>query len=165
EAGVAVLLDKDPAVVESAVRSLIGKVPSLSPPQHKALADHLLQITGNKKAPLAPTTEAAAVRLLAVLDDPRAGAALWDRVVPPAPTEVRAAALQALGKWVTSPAKQQLEKLFTCAADRDFRIAAPALVMLKGLPVTDRSLPEWLELLRTGDVTVRQLALEKVGDK
>ena len=44
----------------------------------------------------APTHDdrAAVVRLLAALDDPRAGAALWDKVLPPNPPEVRAAALQ-----------------------------------------------------------------------
>jgi hypothetical protein len=47
----------------------------------------------------------------------------------------------------------------------DFRIAAPALVMLKALPVDARAVPEWLGLLRAPDVAVRRLALDKVGDR
>src|SRR5581483_10138604 len=103
---------------------------------------------GNKKAPPPPASGSAIVRLVAALDDPRAAAVLWDRIVPPHPPEVRAAALQALGKWVSSPGKEQLKRLFTAAADRDFRVAAPALFILKGLPVGASALPEWLSLLR-----------------
>jgi HEAT repeat protein len=164
-AALTVLLDKDPGVVESAVRSLTSQIPSMSAKQRSGLADALLELLGNKKAPPPPASESAVVRLVAALDDPRAAAVLWDRIVPPHPTEVRAAALQALGKWITSPSKDQLKRLFTCAADPDFRVAAPALLLLKGLPVGASALPEWLSLLRAPDLAVRHLALEKVGDK
>ncbi len=164
-AAVAVLLDKDPGVVEAAVRSLIAGVPTLTPGHRKALAEHLLELTGNKKEPLSTASESAVLRLLAALDDPRVEAVLWERVVPPHPTEVRAAALQALGKWVEAPNKEQLKRLFACAADKDFRLAAPALVLLKNLPVEARAVPEWLTLLEAADVAVRKLAMEKVGDR
>src|SRR5947209_4481574 len=55
-----VLVDKDAAVVEAAVRSLIGQIPSLSAAQKKAWADHILQLADRKKnkTPLAPVSEA-----------------------------------------------------------------------------------------------------------
>src|SRR5262249_33087913 len=142
------------------------QVPSLGQAQRRALADHLLELHGNKKAPLPPASESAVMRLLAVLDDPRVEAVLWDRVLAPHPPEGRAAALQSLGQWAGSPAKDHLQRLFTCAADPDFRVAAPALVLLKNLPPNDRALPSWLSLLRhAADVAVRQLALERVADR
>jgi hypothetical protein len=78
---------------------------------------------------------------------------------------VRVTALQALGKYAASPGKEQLKRLFACATDRDFRLAAPALVLLKNLPVADRAVPEWLALLEASDVAVRKLGMEKVGDR
>jgi HEAT repeat protein len=165
-AAVAVLLDKDPGVVEAAVRSLAEHVPTLTPAHRRAWADQLLGMVGGRRPPaLSPASEAAVVRLLAALDDPRAGPVLWDRILPEHPAEVRTAALQALGKWAGSPSKEQLRRLFACAADRDFRVAAPALLMLRGLPVGEKNLPEWVSLLSAPDVTVRQVALEKVGDR
>jgi hypothetical protein len=163
-AAVAVLLDHDPAMVEAATQSLVAQVPSLTPSQHEAWTDQLLSLASDKKNPLAAATQAAVVRLLAVLDDPRAGAALWERIAPPYPAEVRAAALQALGKWAGAPAKDQLKRLFACAGEADFRVAAPALVMLRRLPVADKTAAEWTALLRAPDVAARRLALEKVGD-
>jgi hypothetical protein len=37
--------------------------------------------------------------------------------------------------------------------------------MLRGLPLTDRSAPDWLPLLDAPDVAVRRVALEKVGER
>ncbi len=168
-AAAAVLLDKDPGVVEAAVRSLAEQIPALAAAQRHAWTDQLLELAGDRKGgatpPLPSSTRTAVVRLLAALDDPRAGAALWDKVAAPNPPEVRAAALQGLGKWASAPSKDQLKRLFACAADADFRIAAPALVILQRLPVQDRALPEWLSLLRAPDVAVRRLALDKLSDR
>jgi HEAT repeat protein len=164
-AAAAVLLDKDPGVVEAAVRSLAEQIPTLALPQRHAWTDQLLELANDRKTTLSSVNQAAVVRLLAALDDPRAGAALWDKVAPPHPPEVRAAALQAVGKWADSPTKDQLKRLFASAADKDFRIAAPALVILQRLPVNDRLASEWLALLRAPDVAVRRLALDKVGDR
>lgn len=161
----AVLLDKDPGVVEAAVRSLAEQIPTLAAPQRQAWTDQLLELAGERKSPPPSATQTAVVRLLAALDDPRAGAALWEKAAPPHRPEVRAAALQALGKWADSPTKDQLKRLFACAAEPDFRIAAPALVLLQKLPVSDRALPDWLTLLRAPDTAVRRLALDKVGDR
>lgn len=164
-AALALLRDKDPNIVESAVRSLIGKIPTLGKAQHRALTDELLKLANVKKEPLPPSTESAVVRLLSVLDDQRAAGALWDRVLRPHPPEIRAAALQALGKWISNPSKDQLERLFTCAGESEFTIAAPALMILKGLPINDRTAASWLKLLRAPDMAGRRLAMEKIGDR
>jgi HEAT repeat protein len=164
-AAVAVLLDRDPGVVEAAGHSLLAQVPALTPAHRKALADQLLALLHGKKDPLSPSSESVVLRLLAALDDPRVEAVLWERIVPPYPLEVRAAALQTLGKWVASPSKEQLKRLFACATASDFRLAAPALVLLKDLPVSERMVPEWLALLQASDVAVRKLALDKIGDR
>jgi HEAT repeat protein len=164
-AAVAVLLDKDSGVVEAALRSLISGVPELTAAHRKSLAAQLLERIDNKKEPLSAVSESAVLRLLAALDDPRAEVVLWERIVPPHSLEVRTAALQALGKWATTPGKEQLKRLFACATDSDFRLAAPALVLLKNLPAGDRAVAEWLTLLQAADVAVRKLAMEKVGDR
>jgi hypothetical protein len=53
----------------------------------------------------------------------------------------------------------------TCAADSDFRVASPALMILKGVAVNDRQLPDWLPLLDAPDVAVRRATIDKVGDR
>jgi HEAT repeat protein len=164
-AAVDALLDKDPGVVEAATRSLISNIPSLTGHHRQALADHLLDLLKGKKKGLASVSETAVVRLLAALDDDRAEKILWDRIVPPHPPEMRAAALQALGKWVEGPAKEQVKRLLACATDADFRVAAPALMILKALPAAKQAPAEWLSLLEAPDVTVRMFAIEKLGER
>jgi HEAT repeat protein len=164
-AAVSMLLQSDPGVVESASRSLLAQMPSLTTAHRKALAEHLLALLENKKDPLNTHSESAILRLLAALGDPRAEKALWERISPSHPLEIRTAALQALGKWAVSPGKEQLKRLFACALDSDFRLAAPALVLLKNLPVGDRTAAEWLTLFQAPDAAVRKLAMEKVGDR
>jgi len=66
---------------------------------------------------------------------------------------------------VPSPGKDELARLFACAADPDFRVAGPAFMMLKALTVSAKSLPDWLVLLRAPDVAVRRLAVDRVGDR
>jgi HEAT repeat protein len=159
-----VLLDPDPSVVEAAARSLMSELPAMTTAQRKALTAQLLHIAGDKKTPHSPASSLAVVRLLAMIDDERVAGPLWDRIQPSHPVEVRVAALQGLGRW-PSATREQLHRLFACASDKDFRIAAPALVLLNRLPATDRALPEWLLLLEAPDVAVRQMALEKIGDR
>jgi hypothetical protein len=160
------LLDSDPGVVDAAARSLSAEIPTMPQAARRALADHLLALlAATKKSPLAPPSESAVVRLLAALGDPRAEAWFWDRIQPGHAVEVRAAALQGLGKSTLAPAKDHLKRLLMCAADADFRIAAPALMMLRGLEVPDRQLGDWLPLFEAPDVAVRRLAMEKLGDR
>jgi HEAT repeat protein len=160
------LLDSDPGVVDAAARSLSAEIPTMPQAARRALADHLLRLlAATTKSPLAPPSESAVVRLLAALGDPRAEACFWDRIQPGHAVEVRAAALQGLGKSTIAPAKDHLKRLLVCAADADFRVAAPALVMLRGLDVPDRQLADWLPLFVAPDVAVRRLAMEKLGDR
>jgi len=163
-AAVAVLLDKDPGVVEAAVRSLVGQVPTLGAAHRQTLADQLLHLLEDK-AGLSAASEAAAVRLLAALDDPRAEAVLWERTLPPHSAELRGVVLQTLGRWAAAPGKEHLKRLFACAADRDFRVAAPALMILQAQPVNDKTLPGWVSLLHAPDVAARRAALDKLGER
>jgi HEAT repeat protein len=147
------------------VKTLLAQVPSYTPKQHKALAGQLIALVNNKKNPLTPVIESAVVRLLASLDDPRIGAAMWNRISPPTSTDVRATALQALGKWAKSPAKDQLKKLFACAGESNFKITIPAMMLLENSPAAAKEPSEWLKLLQAPDISVRRLAMERVGDR
>jgi HEAT repeat protein len=161
-----VLLDKDPDVVDAAARSLIAEVPSLSAAQRRALADRVLELVKpQKRSSLSPASETALIRLLAALGDPRGATAFWARIEPPHPVELRAAALQALGTLPVSQGGDKLKRLLACACDPDFRVAAPALMILKTVPVTDRTLQNWLTLLQAPDVAVRRFALNKLAGK
>jgi hypothetical protein len=129
------------------------------------LTEQLLQLVGKKKkkVPLLPVNEVAVVRVLAALDDERAAPLFWERLVPPNPAPVRAAALQAVGKWVESPNKEEWKRLLKCAGESDFRLVAPALMILQRLPVQKKMLGDWVDLFRAPDVAARKLGLEKTG--
>jgi HEAT repeat protein len=165
-AAVDVLLDKDPNVIDAAARSLIAKVPSLEARHRKALVDQVLSLVGTKKKSLlSVASEAALIRLLGALEDNRSAAVLWSRVEPAHPPEIRSSALQALGATPFSGERDKLKKLLVCAADIDFRVAAPALMMLKNAPVQERTLDEWLPLWESADPAARRFAIEKLGGK
>jgi hypothetical protein len=166
DAALDALLDTDPGVIEAAARALGAEIPALPAAARKALADRLLgALEGARKQSLAPASESAVVRLLAALGDGRAEAWLWDRIQPGHPVEVRAAALQGLSHSAAAPARDRLQRLLACAADADFRVAAPALMLLRGVAVGDRQLADWLALFDAPDVAGRRLALEKLGDR
>ena len=139
EAGISVLVDKDPQVANAAAHAIISRIPTTPPEQKKALVAELIAIATNKKQKLPPTAELPVVRVLASLNDPSAADLLWDRVLPPFSAEVRAIALQAVGGWLQSPTKEQWRRLFTCAVESNFQIAAPALVLLSRLPVAAKT--------------------------
>jgi hypothetical protein len=164
-AGVAVLLDKDPQVAASAAAAIVAKVPAMTADHKASLAEELIAIAADRKHPLPPAAGLPVVRVLAELNVPAAADVLWDRVLPPHPPEVRVAALHAVGGWVEKPTKDQWAKLFACAADADFRIAAPALMILHRLPVADKQLSDWVNLFAAPDAAARRLAVEKVGDR
>jgi HEAT repeat protein len=166
EAAVAALLDPDPGVVDAAVRTLSAEVPQLPAAQRRALADHLLELLGKGKGPRpAPASESAVVRLLAALGDARAEAVFWERAEAPHPAEVRAAALQALGTLPPPSDRKQLQRLLSCAADPDFRVAAPALLLLRAVPVADRTWKDWLPLLDAPDPAVRRFGMDKLAGR
>jgi HEAT repeat protein len=165
-ATVEVLLDKDPGVVDAAARALIAEVPTFSAAQRRALADHVLGLMKPRKGfELQPASETALVRLLAALGEARGEAAFWARIDSPHSPELRAAALQALGTLPISVTKENVSRLFACACDPDFRVAAPALMILKAIPVTDRTVRDWLVLFDAPDAAVRRFALEKLAGK
>src|SRR5436309_1883066 len=83
-----------PGVVDAAARTLIGEVPTLDAGHRRSLSKSVLELLGAKKGRrLAPSSEAALVRLLAALGDRKGEAAFWARLEPPNPPELRAAAL------------------------------------------------------------------------
>lgn len=160
-----VLTDKDPAVVEAAVNAVATMVPSMDPKRRKSLADALIKMAGSKRAKLPPAAEAGVIRLAGLLEDNRIANLLWDRILPPHPPEVRAQALQALGRFVDAPDKHQRDRLVRCAADSSFRVAAPALMILDKVPVTPKIEAEWEPLLRAPDIAVRRVAMTKIGNR
>jgi len=163
ESAVSVLLDKDPQIAASAATAIIARIPDLSPAEKTALATGLVTISHDKKHPLLAQSEGQVVRILVALNDPVATDVLWNRTVPPYPHDVRAMALQAVGGWTESPTKEQWKRLFLCASESDFQVAAPAMMILNRLPVNDKLLPEYIALFHAPDIAARRLALDKIG--
>lgn len=161
--GVTVIADKDPQISNAAAASVIGQLQSMPPERKKALAEELALVAGNKKKPLPPAGEQSVVRVLAALAEPVTADVLWARVVAPYPAEIRATALQAVGGWASSLTKDQWKKLFTCATESDFKIAAPAVMILSRLTPTAKSASDWVPLLTAPDIAARQLGIEKLG--
>ena len=165
-AAVDVLLDSDPNVVDAASRSLLSRIPSLERNHRRRLADHAIEVLQRKKGPpLSATSRAAVVRLLAALDDPRGEPVYWSLLEQPSPPEIKAAALQALGTFPLPAAREKLKRLIACATDGDFRVAAPALMILKGATVKNAALPDWLPLFDAPDAAARRFAVEKLADR
>jgi HEAT repeat protein len=158
-----VLLDSDPGVVDAAVRSLIAQIPSFAPAKRQAVTEQLLDLL--KGGDLPAPSALAAMRMLAALGDPKAETVFWERVQAKYSADMRAIALQTLGKWIKSPSKDQAKRLFACASERDFKVAAPALMILQNLPVQSKSLEDWYGLLKAPDVAVRRLALAKLKEQ
>jgi HEAT repeat protein len=165
-AAVDALLDNDPGVVNAAVSSLTREIPAFTASQRRALTDQVLELVKPKKSQsLSPDSESALIRVLAALADPRSEKAFWNRIGVEHPPELRAAALQALGTLPPPRDKTRLRELVRCACDRDFRVAAPALMILKGIPVPQASVKEWVPLLDAPDPAVRRFGIEKLGDR
>jgi HEAT repeat protein len=166
------LLDEDAGVVEASARSLASEVPLLSASQKRALAEHLLEHLasqpkrGRKPAvnssTLSSVSEAAILRVLAALHPPEAEDAYWERVDPQRPAPLRSVALQALAALSAPSTDAKLHKLLTCAADRDFQVVAPALMILKKMPATRKNVKHWLALFDAPDVAAHTLAVEKL---
>jgi HEAT repeat protein len=166
-AAVESLLDSDPGVIDAAARTLSAEIHSLNSTQRRQLGEQFIDLLNQsrKKAPLSVASETAIVRLLANLGDPHAESALWERTQPPHPPALRAAALQALGAAAQSASKENLRRLQNCAVDSDFRVAAPALMILNTLPANSKLTPVWIALLQAADVAVRRVAIKKIGDQ
>jgi len=160
------LLDNDPGVVDASARSLISKIPSFSKQHRKALVERVLELLETRKPHALPSaSEAALVRLLSGLEDSRGETAFWARIDASRPVEIRASALQALGVLPCPSQREKIQRLLDCAAEADFRLAAPALMILKNILVADRSLSDWLPLLEAPNPATRRFAIEKIGDR
>ena len=89
-AAVQALADPDPSVVEAAARSLAAEIPSLSDAQRRALVDQLMEVLHPKaKTPPTAASEAAMIRILAGLHDPRAEEVYWARIDATHPVPLR----------------------------------------------------------------------------
>ena len=165
DAGVSVLLDKDPQVAVAAANAIIARLPAMPADRKKELAGELIALAKDRKNKLPPSAEGPVVKLLAALNDPAAADVLWDRTGPGHSHEVRATAMAAVGGWVQKPTADQWKRLFAAAVERDFAVAAPALVLLTRLPAADKQLADWLALLTAPDLAPRRLAVEKIGDR
>ena len=165
DAALAVLTDKDASVAGAAANALISRIPAMSTAQKKGLVAALVALTTNKKAKLLAPAEFTVLRVLSSLNDPSTADVLWARTQPPYPVELRAQALQAVGGWLDNPTKEQWKRLFACATESNFQIAAPALALLGRMPVSDKQLAEWVGLLHAPDMAARRLGIEKIGDR
>lgn len=160
------LLDTDPGVVDAATRTLTDKIPNLSKDHQRALVEHVLELLKVGKGDKLPlVSEAALLRVLAALRDPRGEAAFWLRIDPPHPAALRGTALQALGTLPPPTSPDKLKRLLVCAADADFCVAAPALMILKAVPINDRLLKNWLKLFDAPDPAARRFVIEKLGER
>jgi HEAT repeat protein len=184
------LLDADPGVVEASARSLASEVPQLPDSQKRALAEHLLlmlQPTARSRkqredssrslpkkngsassrptgAARAPAAEAAILRVLAALHAPEAEEVYWARLGPHRPVALRCAALQALAALPPPASEAKLHHLLICAADADFQVVAPALMLLKKVPASRKNLKHWLGLFKAPDVAAHLLAVDKLRE-
>ena len=164
-AGIQALLDSDPGVVDAATRSLLSKIPNFKPAEKQAVGDLVLEALAPRKGQkLAATAEAAFLRVLAGLHDARGDTIFWARLDADYPDSVRAAALQALGGTSMSVKKDQLKLLVGCAANPNFGVAAPALLLLKPIEPTPQTLAAWVSLFDAADLSARRFAIEKLGD-
>src|SRR5262249_4354303 len=136
-AAIEALLDSDPGVVQAATSSLLAGLPSLSSAQRRGLNDRVLELLKRTKGhSFSPASEAALVRLLAALGDPRSEGVFWKRMSDEISTEMRMAALQALGALKPPTDRGRIRLLVEAARDSDFRVAAPALMILKQIAMT-----------------------------
>jgi len=165
EAGVAVLKDKDPQIAAAAATAIVARLPSFSGEQKAVLGKELAALVADKKLRLPVPAELSVIKVLSALDDSSAAAPLWDWTAPPHVTEVRAAALQALGAWIDAPTKDQWKRLFAAAGDTEFAIVARALAILGKLPGAEKHAAEWVKLLDAPDIASRRAAVDRLGDK
>jgi hypothetical protein len=117
-----------------------------------------------KKPPLSAASEAAMLRVLTALNPEGAEEVYWSRLDPSHPPAIRAAALNALGAGPPPRTEARLQLLLACAADTDFQVAAPALLLLQRLPEGKKLVKQWQRLLKAPDVAARRLAVEKLRD-
>ena len=160
QAAIELLTDSDPGMVEGTASAIAASMETRSASQVKSIAKVVGELA--KKPGISRATNQAVTRLLSTMDDPSGSKALWDRIGPNHPPEVRASALSSLGKNNIASTAENIRKLVQCAGAGDFRIAAPALLLLQKLKADSKTFKEWLPLFHTPDPAGRHLALEKL---
>src|SRR5262245_9414546 len=159
------LLDPEPSVVEAASRSLAAELPKLTDKDRRALVEQLLDIIQAKpRTRLAPASETAILRILGGLHPARAEEVFWSCLEPSRPASLRSAALQALGSLPLPTTDAKVKRLLECAADGDFQVVAPALLILQKVPSGRKNVKQWLGLLEARDVAARKLAVDKLRE-
>lgn len=103
------------------------------------------------------------LRVLAALHDESAVDLFWDRLSADHPKDVRLIAIQAIGGFASPANEERMRLLMDCALERDFQLAAPALMVLQRLSVAPKHLPHWRRLLEAPDPATRKLAIEKLA--
>src|SRR5262249_7413237 len=116
------------------------------------------------RAAVSPASEAALLRVLAALHAPEAEDVYWARLDPGRPAPLRSAALQALAALPPPANDAQLHKLLACAADTDFPVVAPALMLLGKVRAGRKNVKQWLGLFDAPDVAAHLLAVEKLRE-
>jgi hypothetical protein len=163
-AAIDVFRESDAAVTDAAAQAIAARIPDMSAAKKKSLASELVKLATAKKSPIPASSESAVIRLLAALNEPASASYFWDRTQSPHPADIRAVAIQTVGGWLESPTAEQWNKLFACAADPDFRVVGPTLLILERLPYSAKQLNQWLALFRAPDVASRRLAVQKLGE-
>lgn len=157
------LFDSDPGVVDAATRTLVSRIPGLSKEQKRALGSRVVDALNGHEGELSVPTETSLLRILVALGDPRVEDAYWSRLKPATPSPLRLAALQGLGALGTPKSPERIRRLLACAVDQDFRVAATALMALRGVPVDARNAKDWLVLFAAPDPGTRSFAVDKLG--
>ncbi len=165
-AAVDVLLDTDPNVVDAAASSLLAQIPKMEPKHRRTLTEEALKLLKPRKGqPIAAHSETALLRVLAATGDARGEKNFWAKTDKGNAPELRAAALQALGTLEPPTQRESIKRLLRCGADADFRVVAPALMILKTIEVPARGGEDWLLLFEGADPAARRFAVEKLGHK
>src|ERR671934_170969 len=90
---------------------VVAEVPALGAPQRRALAGFLLDALKAKRGTPSAESEAAVVRVLGALHEPKAEDLFWARLAPPTPPPVRLAPLHALGHQAVPSTDAKLQRL------------------------------------------------------
>ena len=141
-AAVQVLLDPDPGVVDAAARSLLGELPGFSAARERDLADGRSTPSSRARDPASrrpPKRPCFAYSQHFKMHAPCRS--FGPASIPTIPRMSGRQALQALGSLAGPIKKDHLSLLLTCAWRPSFRVAAPALLLLKPLEVSARQRP------------------------
>ncbi len=154
------LFDADAKVVDATARSLATQVPSFTLAQRHALAKYLTESLRDSKR-LVPRTEAAMVRILGNLHDGKADELFWNRIAPPSAGGAGGRPARARSACYAGQRCAIAEAAGVCRRAR-LALVAPALMILKNVPVSAKTSKHWLRLMDAPDVATRRFAIERL---